>query len=58
MMRASAMFEAAALALRAITRGPEDRITREARELEGRARTASEGLRKMVVLGNSVDSLG
>jgi hypothetical protein len=58
MLRASAMFEAASLALRSIARGPEDRITKEARELEARARQASEGLRNLVLLDETAGAGG
>jgi hypothetical protein len=49
MARASGTFAAVAAALREFSKG-DDRIAREARELEGRARAAADGLRNLVLL--------
>lgn len=49
LLRASGTFQAVADALRALAKG-DDRVAREARELQDRARTAAEGLRDAVLL--------
>ncbi len=52
-LRASGTFQAVADALRALSRGPEDRITKKARELEEEARHVAQGLRDAVLMAET-----
>jgi hypothetical protein len=53
MLTAAGRFEVVADALRPLTKGPDDRLARKARELAEQARTIAEGLRNAVLLDDA-----